>query len=342
MHATLIPADKRQAVARALQVVFGTTEFDALTPLTAGMSGALVYRVVVEGRPALLRIEGDRDALHDPTRQYACLATAADAGVAPPLRFADPEAGVAIMDFVAERPRAEYPGGGAAMALEVVDLLTRLQATPVFPPLVDYLDGVDAVIANMLATGVLDTAAAAGHLAAWREVRDAYPRLGADQLVSSHNDLNPGNILYDGRRLYLVDWEAAFANDPHVDPAQLALWFGLEGEAETALLARMFGEVDEVRRARFTLMRHACQMFYACLMLGLVAGVLGAGAAPITDLEAPSFAEVRAALGSGALQLATTEGKLLFAKASLNVVKDFTRSPAFAAAARALAVQAVA
>ncbi|HEY4032302.1 MAG TPA: aminoglycoside phosphotransferase family protein [Caulobacteraceae bacterium] len=336
MHADLIPLDRREAVARAFEAVFGRASPDELTPLRGGLSTALVCRAVVGGRPCLLRVEAARDAFRDPARQYACMEIAAAAAVAPPLLFADPAEGVAIMGFIAERPRDTYPGGGAAMAVELGGLLARLQATPVFPPLVDYLDGVDAVIANMLATGVLDPAAARDHFAAYGEIRDAYPRLSSDELVSSHNDPNPSNILYDGDRLWLVDWESAFAGDPHVDSAMVANWFGLAGEGEAALLAKVFGELDDTRRARCWLMRQVCSVFHACMFLGLVAAARGPHARPISDLASPGLDAVRAGLRTGEVQLSTTDGQLLFAKAALSSVLQNARSPTFAAAVRQL------
>ena len=222
MHASLIPADKRRAVGDAIEAVFSTREIDEIAPVRAGLSGALVCRVVVRGKPALLRVQMALDALRDPVRQYACMEAAAGAGLAPPLRYADAASGVAIMDFIEARPMSEYPGGGPAMAIEVGRMLATLREGPVFPPLVDYFDGMEAVTGGVLATGVLEETAARDPFAAYREIRDAYPRQAPEQWVSSHNDLNPSNILYDGQRLWLVDWESAFAADPFIDPAMVA------------------------------------------------------------------------------------------------------------------------
>jgi thiamine kinase-like enzyme len=42
-------------------------------------------------------------------------------------------------------------------------------------------------------------------------VTKVYPR--NDDLVASHNDVKPENIVFDGDRVWLVDWEVAFLND---------------------------------------------------------------------------------------------------------------------------------
>jgi hypothetical protein len=263
--------------------------------------------------------------------------TASASGLAPPLRYADAASGVAIMDFIETRPMSEYPGGGPALVIEVGHMLARLRQAAVFPPLVDYFDGMEAVIAGVLATGVLDETAAREPFAAYREIRDAYPRLAPEQWVSSHNDLNPSNILYDGQRLWLVDWESAFAADPFIDPAMLANWFGVNGDAEDHLLGAVFGEVDDIGRARFGLMRQVCNMFVACMMLNLVAAARRPGDPPITDLGSPGVEAMRLGLRTGDVRIGETAGQLAVAKALLGAVMQSARSPEFTAAARLLA-----
>jgi hypothetical protein len=330
----IIPEEKREAVDAALREVFGHAEIERATPLRDGFSGAHVVRVEARGHSALLRVEAVRDALRDPARQYACTAAAAEAGIAPPLRYADAETGVAVMDFVEARPFADYPGGREAAALELAGLTRRLRATPRFPDLVDQIDGVDGLLQGVVAAGVIAPDAVAPHLAAWTALKDAYPRTPPAERTSSHNDLNPNNIVYDGQRLWLIDWEVAFANDPLVDPASIALWFGIPHDGEAALLEASFGAVDEQLRARFFLMRQVSQLFNGVLMLRLAAQ--GPQAAPVGDMAAPPFVEVRAGLASRSVDLASAEGRLLFAKAALNGVRDTVQSPAFEAARRVL------
>jgi aminoglycoside phosphotransferase (APT) family kinase protein len=332
-----IPPAKQAAVRKALQATFGVTAPESLTLVRGGLSSALVCRAVVRGRPWLLRVETARDAVRDPARQYACMMTAAQAGLAPRVRYAHAATGVAILDFVDARPLSTYPGGGAAIAGELAGLVARLQATPAFPAALDHFEAIDSLAAAVRASGVLAPEAAAAPFAAYGEVRDLYRRLTPLRRVSSHNDLNPANVLYDGARLWLIDWETAFGADPHVDPATLAYWYGLEGEAETALLIRVFGRADEAVRARHLLMLQVCRVFYATMMLLHVAGSRPPGAPPIADLSAPSLAEVREKLRAGAITVGEPAGQLMLAKASLNAALEAVRTPAFAELGRRLA-----
>ena len=56
-------------------------------------------------------------------------------------------------------------------------------------------------------------------------------------LVPSHCDPVPENILDNGTRLFLIDWEYAGMNDPAWDLAYLALEGGLGPDDESAMLA---------------------------------------------------------------------------------------------------------
>ncbi len=147
---------------------------------------------------------------------------AAEAGLAPPVLYADPDAGVAIITFVESRPLDDYPGGPEALARALGSLAARLQATQLFPPVADYPSLVGGLLERLQATrlyrGLLDP-----HRDAFERLRAAYP-WDSFRLVSSHNDPHPGNILFDGERLWLIDWETAFRNDPAVDLALMTMY----------------------------------------------------------------------------------------------------------------------
>ena len=91
-----------------------------------------------------------------------------------------------------------------------------------FPPL---LDDFAALLGQMLAMIEGAGVFAPGVLA---PVHDGFDRICAaypwerDVQVSSHNDVNPFNVLFDGDRLWLIDWEIAFRNDPLADVACVA------------------------------------------------------------------------------------------------------------------------
>lgn len=86
----------------------------------------------------------------------------------------------------------------------------------------------------------------------------------SDEAVSSHNDILPRNLLFDGERLWLVDWESAYCNDPVVDMATMLDNFAPSPELEEVLLQAWLGHPpDRSLRDRLELMRALTRLFYA-------------------------------------------------------------------------------
>ena len=229
---TSIPEPRREAVNRALTGAFGTTVLDAVAPISGGLSGAGLYRIRVGGIAYVLRIEPPAHAFGDPARGFACMRTAAEAFLAPRVRYADPVDGVAIMDLVAQRSLAlDYPGDGKPLIVELAQAVRLLHETPPFPPLVDYMAGMQMVIGQQLQSGLLDPSVFHELMELYAGLTAVY-RTAASDRVSSHNDLNPGNVLFDGTRLWLVDWEYGGFGTPLFDLANLFQDCGAVGDRQ--------------------------------------------------------------------------------------------------------------
>jgi aminoglycoside phosphotransferase (APT) family kinase protein len=332
-----IPEALRPAVDRALLAAFGTAGLDSIAPLSGGLSGAAVFRIRVGGIAYALRLTQTRDDLRDPARGFACMRTAADACLAPTVRYANAEDGVAIMDLVAAEPLAHYPGDGRALIVELAQAVRVLHATTPFPPLVDYLQGVQGLIDQYRASGLLDPAATEDLFDRYAGLAETY-RTAPGDLVSSHNDLNPGNIVYDGRRLWLIDWEAAFLADRYVDLATLANWFGLDAGGETLLLTTYFNSaLTPEQRARLTVMRAVNHVFAGTIFLTAAAAERPAAALTDRSLPGPSLAELQARLRTGAFAFDVWENRVAYGRARLVQALADLKTDAFAQALRIVA-----
>ncbi|WP_293372429.1 phosphotransferase [Phenylobacterium sp.] len=333
-----IPETDRPAVERALKAAFGTTELDGAVPMSGGLSGAALWRIRVGGIAYVLRIERARDAFRDPIRGYGCMRIAAQAFLAPGVRYADPDEGVVIMDFIAPRsPALDYPEGGHALIVELARAVRLLHQTKAFPPLVDFLDGMDALLDLFRQRELLEPAATAELYERYTALRAGY-RTAPGDWVSSHNDLNPGNVLCDGARLWLIDWESAFLADRYVDLAGVANWFARDAEAEEALLATYFGAPPGPQeRARFELMRQVNHLFYGVMFLNAVASEQPSVVLADRTLAGPSLASLREGLGAGVFSLQAWEDRATYGKARLSAALAGLRRPAVAEALRLVA-----
>jgi len=296
--------------------------------MTLGAS-ALSYRIEVAGRPYLLRLESSRrDEVRDPHRSYACMRAAAEAGIAPALRHADAAAAVAITDFVPHRPMIDYLRAPPDLARDLGNLVARLQAIPAFPPVTDYPTVVGRLLGLLLESGRFAPGLLDRHGKGFERIREAYP-WDSEALVSSHNDLNPANILFDGERLWLIDWETAYRNDPLVDVATLTIFIAASPELESVLLRSWLGrEPDRTQRARLALMRLLARLFYGCAASLNAAHALNT-MVPETDLSAPTRAEFAEAVEQDRLAVGSPEGQRLVGKMALASFLTGVTTPEF-------------
>jgi len=314
----LLPVARRDAAQRALTAAFGRASFDDIRKLTTGASGSLIYRIEVAGKPYLLRLEAlDGDENRDPQRSFLCMTRAAQAAIAPPLHYVDASSGVAIMDFLPERELDDYPGGRAALARALGQMVARLQATAPFPRSRSYIDVLARLVERLrysgrFAPGLLDR-----HYEGFERIREVYPWDDAT-LVSSHNDLHPGNILFDGNRLWLIDWDAAYCNDALLDVAVLSNFFATTPALQASLLQGWLGRpADRVTLARLVLMRQLGRLFYACTSALFVAERQARPTPPETDLAALSPAQFHAGVVRGSIVLGTVQAMRIGSKVSL-------------------------
>jgi thiamine kinase-like enzyme len=304
----VVPLANRPAVQRALQATFGSLAVDAIEPLTGGASGARVFRLDVPGARRLLRVETNRGGAHDPVRQFACMRIASDAGVAPRVHYGNADDGVAITDFI----RASTTEGGNGRDVRLSSLartVAVLHEAPLFPSFMSFFDAMDFLVGNLETSGVLPESIGARLAARYRAIAAVYPRSDAE-LVSSHNDLNPSNVLFEGDRAWLIDWELAFAADRFVDIAALLNFFAIEPDDEELLLRAYFADgLTALHRARAFLMQQVNRIYYAAMLLRMAVMAKPDFRLGDADLRTRSFRDVR----PGLPPVSSEEGRIRFA-----------------------------
>ncbi len=288
-----------ETVRSALNAAFGSPRVNAITPIAAGASGAFPFRVEIGERRYLVRVEGPASPLRNP-HQYASMRIAAEAGIAPRLHWVDEAVRVAVMDFIEEQPLSTFPGGRRALARSVGEMLRRVQATSPFPHFIRYPDMVSRLWAWVCRTGLFAPGVLDPYTERLGRLREAYAWEPA-HLVSSHNDPVPRNILFDGNRLWMIDWESAYCNDPLVDVAITLDSFARSPALEGVLLeAWSGGAPDDTVSARLAQVRALTRLYYAGVFLSASASANG----PLADgnVSTPSVAAFQSAVRDGRLQ----------------------------------------
>ena len=265
----MIPPEKIAAVTLGLTQTFGVTEFEDIRDLTERPGSNRAFRIIVGGTRYLLRIN---TRAGDMARHFTCMQAAADAGLAPRVWYTSAEDRIAITDFV-----EAVPFSAVDARVLIPATLRTLHALPAFPSspfnttctfLLHEGPALDGFLQKFRTSSILTQGETEELLARYRQVAAIYSRLESD-LAPSHNDLfKPDNMLFDGKRLWLVDWEAAFQNDRYVDLAVVANMIVTNESEERNYLQEYFGApANEYQSARFYLMRQLAHMFYAMAFL---------------------------------------------------------------------------
>lgn len=323
----LISWTRRGVVDRAIAAAFPGAAVEAAERMVWGASGAGVFKLTVGGAPYVLRLERPPSPHTDPARHYACLKIAAEAGLAPPLLYGNAEDRVAVMGFVQATP-GDLPQPRQAALEAIGQAVRRLHAAPLFPPRPPLIDIIGGMIAPFQASGVTPDGALEGAWTGFARISAVYPRDEAD-LVSSHNDLNPSNLMFEGMRPWMVDWEIACAADRYVDLATVANFFTADEAEEEILLYAYFGAAPgSYRRARFYLMQQVNRLLFGMILTGGAVAERPGSRLTAQDLDTPSLSEMRAEMRT----LGTPEGRLRFGAAFLNAARRGMEGPEFEAA----------
>jgi aminoglycoside phosphotransferase (APT) family kinase protein len=321
----MIPEGKSTAVKRGLSEAFGVPEFEDISRMTGGLSSDLVFRIVVKGAPYVLRVMTRMDERKDSARIFACMIGAAEARVAPRVWYTNTEDGVSIVDFVQSAP---FPLREARVRIPGV--LRRLHALPRFPKTFNYVTAHKGFIWRLHGANLLAKSETEEIFIQYEKLCAVYPRLESD-MVSSHMDLKPENIVFDGSRVWLVDWEAAFVNDRYFDLAVAANFVVTNDAEEKEYLRDYFGQpADEYQYARFFLMRQVLHMMYAAVFLLLAA----AGKAVERGENLASFRDFHDRIWAGDVNLADNVTKDVYGRVHWRKLVENMRSARFEEALR--------
>ena len=282
----------------AIRHAFPDGVLQSVDRVNGGMSGALVYRLRVDDRALVLRIPQPGSSPRDVQRQLLCMQVAAGRDVAPPVCYANADTGISLSVFVAP-PESQLPRNAAQLG----QLLRALHGGPPFPVHRTAFEAIDGAVIHLAQLGIVLPSLLREVLAAYEQIKQVItPHL---TLAPCHNDLNPGNVLQDNTRQWLVDWDSACMNDPMFDVASTIHWFRLDDSRERDLLHAYFGRTPTAHElAKLELMKQVAWCYYMPVfqLISLADG--GVGAMHTVDRASlMSFADFVDGIGRGEQQL---------------------------------------
>lgn len=194
-------------------------------------------------------------------KEISNMRIAADAGIAPPVFFADPLDGSMLIDFVDGDVMRSRSLREKQNAVSAAHLFRRLHRLPGFK---DSFDIYSKVRRNQ------EYLVQKKSLAFTRrtEINNLMVRvikiLAANKVpfYATHNDPLTRNFILAHDRMYLIDWECSGLGDPHWDVAAMAAQAGFDEDVWHAFLVAYFGRENHPGMCRIPLLEALCRYYW--------------------------------------------------------------------------------
>lgn len=216
------------------------------------------------------------------------------AGITPAVHYHEP--GALVLDFIDAKTFGEDDVRDSANLLRIVDLVCRchrdVQAHLRGPVLTFWVFHVLRDYAATLRDGASSHVSRVPDLLATAEQLEA--AIGPVDIVVGHNDLLAANILDDGKKLWLIDWEYAGFNSPLFDLGGLATNNGLSEPQERQILEHYFEDPADSRWRAYTAMK--CASLMRETMWSMVSEIHSALEFDYSEYTAENMSRLEAAL----------------------------------------------
>jgi aminoglycoside phosphotransferase (APT) family kinase protein len=291
----------------------GLGEITQVAPIKIGLSGAGVFSVTTTTGQYVVRFHATSPELW--TKEITMQRLAASAGVAPKIVHVDDRQRATVTERITYFPFGAALGHPDHRGIAVGSLIAQLKALHATPlPAGDSQDPVQ------FARGIWDDQAKRPGFPAWALPLSPRLKAAADALakdprkVFSHCDLNPANVLWDGVRVWFVDWEGAAPAHPYLDLAIFTNFMSVPQADALKILAAQEGVAltsDETQL--FALLRDHARLVYGSVFLRLIPDLTKV---EFHDREATAtLAECFAQMMAGKLALNLATGQAAIAAA---------------------------
>jgi thiamine kinase-like enzyme len=252
-------------------------KINELSLVTNGRGTSKIFKFSSEDNEYILRVtDSTRPAFFiDTDSEILNMQLVNDLEVAPKLHLADPRTGTIIMECVRNVPltveMVTNKEQSETLYSALAKSLANLHKGPDFPskPINIFRDievrskEAEASRIPQIAHKVLSS------------IMNVEKVMEKHQTTAPcHRDLHSNNVLYNGKRIYLIDWELGTNSDPISDLGFASMFFVFDPAKEEFFLEKYFGKAPTPeQKAYFFLMKQVCICCYACRLMRRVTGL---------------------------------------------------------------------
>ena len=239
-----------------------TTDRSTFSLQVSRINGGLTnrnFKVVLDGTPLFVRLgHTDPKSLRiDRTKEQVLYALVEKDGIAPKLIYSDSSTGTLIAPFIQGTPYGKMGGRWLYDRDEsiknIVSVLQQVHAhESTSPQTIDYpFHIIEEYVQQARSASIPLSSDIERAVDVARKLQVYVPK---HKNVLCHQDLVPDNFIYDGKKLYLVDWEYADFGNAFYDLAALCIEHGYSDEEKEIVLKTYFQTPTEEQRIHLEIM----------------------------------------------------------------------------------------
>lgn len=253
---------------RDFQDIFKTQDQFPIEKVGGGLSGAKIYKVTIKNKEYLVRYTSGIFGKKEIVQEFSIQQEMGFRGVSPNVFYSNPERGIVAMEYIsnklAQGRNPDILNNIPHATSKLVALIKSVHETKILNTQLSYRKALDYIrySINQLPNDFLDKEDVQ---LLKRITTIEYP---TDNCVITHNDFRSDNLLYDGDRFYLIDWELGGLGHPFYDLAYFANYQDLTVEEGVEVLSIYLDK--KPAREQLTLfgeLRRLAFGFSACLAL---------------------------------------------------------------------------
>jgi thiamine kinase-like enzyme len=273
--AQYVKPEQVEPILEAFQKLF-SSNIQSLTLLTNGRGTSKIFKLTADDKDYICRVtDSTRPAFFiDTDSEILNMKLVNDLEVAPKMVHDDAKSGVIIMECVNNMPLTtkmiDDKVEGPTIYKALSKSLANLHKGPSFPgETLNIFRDIEVRVKEAdksrmpeVALKVMNTAMSSESILKKHETT-----------APCHRDLHSNNVLYDGKRIYLIDWELGCNSDPYSDLGFASMFFVFDAEKEDIFLENYFGKKPTPeQKAYYFLMKQVCICCYASRLMRRVCG----------------------------------------------------------------------
>ena len=261
-----VPEARMKLAEKGLTQAFGTLDIESVSPVyDAGYSKSTMFHLRINGIDAFLRFNNlDEENYQIREHEVEVMSIESRRGIVPTVYYANTKDGIMITRFVARKPMAKtmnldgdtlqmlastlretHKGSPVRWNYNVFDDIHKLEEEvgkyypDITKPVFAYIRGIEEVMAV-----------------------HSFPQ------TLCHNDANPDNVMYDGHKIWMIDWDHSGMNDPYFDLATVANFYIFDAAKAKLFLEAYLGHAaTPLEYAHFAVMREVSLAYYGVRFL---------------------------------------------------------------------------